>query len=323
MRAAFDAFVTAALFDKEGRASFALGDGTVRFEDGAGATAHEGAVLCATAHPKGLGVLTGGDDGRVALSTSAGTETFAEAPGRWIEALAASPAAGLVAFGAGRDLHVRDVADPKFARTFVHERTVADIAFEPKGRRIAVATYGGCVLWYGRIADQRPVKLNWAGAHIACAFSPDGKFLISSMSENQLHGWRLSDAKDMRMGGYPSKVKSLAFLSGGQALATSGAAAAILWPFGGATGPMGKAAAEIGLDETSTVVRVAAAPDKSVLAAGLADGRVWVRDILKGREHVVQAATGAPVSALAVSADASRVAFGDEAGNAGVLAIEL
>ncbi|HWW10995.1 MAG TPA: WD40 repeat domain-containing protein, partial [Brevundimonas sp.] len=60
----FDAQPTAALFEKDG-AVFALGDGAVRFEDGAFSIAHDGAVLCACAHPSGEGILTGGDDGRV------------------------------------------------------------------------------------------------------------------------------------------------------------------------------------------------------------------------------------------------------------------
>jgi hypothetical protein len=34
MNQSFDAYVTTALFDRAGRAAFALGDGTVRFEDG-------------------------------------------------------------------------------------------------------------------------------------------------------------------------------------------------------------------------------------------------------------------------------------------------
>ena len=34
MSLSFDAYVTSALFDRSGRAVFALGDGTVRFEDG-------------------------------------------------------------------------------------------------------------------------------------------------------------------------------------------------------------------------------------------------------------------------------------------------
>jgi WD40 repeat protein len=98
---------------------------------------------------------------------------------------------------------------------FRHERSVADVAFDPKGRRLATATYGGAMLWYARIAEQKPQALKWAGAHIAILWSPDGRFLISSMQENALHGWRVADGKDMRMGGYPAKVKSLAFLHGG------------------------------------------------------------------------------------------------------------
>ena len=41
--------------------------------------------------------------------------------------------------------------------------------------------------------DQKPAKLTWAGSHVALVWSPDGKFLISAMQENQLHGWRVID----------------------------------------------------------------------------------------------------------------------------------
>lgn len=318
MRASFDAFVTAVHFDTAGAAMFALGDGTVRFEDGTSQTTHDGAILCAALDPLGRGLLTGGDDGRLALTGRGGSETLAEVPGRWIETLAASPATGLFAYGAGRDLHVRDARDPAFSRRFGHERSVAGIDFEAKGRRIAVATYGGAVLWYARIADQKPVKLNWAGSHIACLFSPDSRFLISSMQENQLHGWRLSDAKDMRMGGYPSKVKSLAFLSKGAFLATAGAPGAVLWPFAGANGPMGKSAMEIGFDQSALVTCVAALPDSDLLAAGLNDGRVWICDTVKERSETLKAEKGAPISALSISPDGRKVAWGDESGEAGV-----
>jgi WD40 repeat protein len=139
---AFDAYVTAALWT-EGQAAFVLGDGKVRWSDGSVTEAHAGAALCAAPHPKG-GVLTGGDDGRLVRSTPSGAETVAELPrGRWVEAVAASPASGLAAFASGRSLHVRDLADPKFGREFPHENSVAGLAFEPKGRRLAAATYGG------------------------------------------------------------------------------------------------------------------------------------------------------------------------------------
>src|SRR5215217_5308786 len=128
----FDAFVTAALFGKHG-AAFALGDGTVRFEGGESVAAHDGAVLSAALHPSGEGIVTGGDDGRVVWSRPAGAQEIAAVKGRWIDCVAASKASGLIAFGAGKELHVRDVADPAFARVFTHEKSVADVAFDPKG----------------------------------------------------------------------------------------------------------------------------------------------------------------------------------------------
>jgi WD40 repeat protein len=318
MTFAFDAFVTAAHFDRAGRASFALGDGTVRFEGGETIEAHDGACLAACLPPKGEGLITGGDDGRVVLSTPAGPQELAKVAGRWIDAVAASPDSGLIAFGAGRELHVRDTTDAAFARVFQHEKSVADVAFDPKGRRLAVATYGGVWFWYARIADQKPAIYKWAGSHVAVCWSPDGKFLMSAMQENQLHGWRVADEKNLRMGGYPAKVKSLAFMSKGALMATSGANGAVCWPFAGATGPMGKQAAEIGYDEASITTRIATAPQTSWLAAGLDDGRVWAADVTGERIIPLKAEKGAAISALAMSPDAKRVAWGDEDGNAGV-----
>jgi len=322
MSFSFDAYVTAALFDRAGRAGFALGDGTVRWEGGESVEAHDGAVLTACLPVAGEGILTGGDDGRVVLSTPAGVTEVAKIPGRWIEALAASPESGLLAFAAGRELHVRDTADPAFGRVFAHERSVADVAFDPKGRRLAVATYGGVWLWYARIADQKPATLKWAGSHVGVCWSPDGKFLMSAMQENQLHGWRVADEKNLRMGGYPAKVKSMMFFSKGQLMATSGANGAVCWPFTGATGPMGKQAAEIGYDDAALTSRIAAAPDKSWLAAGLDDGRVWAAEVSGERMVPLKAEKGAAISALAMSPDAKRVAWGDEDGNAGVAVID-
>ena len=326
MNASFDAYVTAALFDRSGRAIFALGDGTVRFEHPDGyvtVEAHDGVVLSACAHPSGLGLITGGDDGRVVWSRIEGEEVvataLAEIKGRWIDAVASSAASGLIAFAAGRELHVRDVADPAFARLFAHDKSVADLAFDAKGRRIAAATYGGVALWFARIEGQKPTFLKWAGSHVVVIFSPDGRFVMSSMQESQLHGWRLSDNKDLRMGGYPAKVKSLAFLDKGLMMATSGSSGAVVWPFAGPNGPMGKDAAEVGYDQAAMVARVDATPDKSFLTGGLDDGRVWVLELKNGRRVDLKASKGAAISALAISADGARVAWGDEDGEAGVV----
>jgi WD40 repeat protein len=313
----FDAYVADARFDGAGRPWFALGDGRVASPDLPDRQAHEGAVLCAAPHPSGQGLLTGGDDGVVAWTREGGTEQLFVRPGRWIDALDASGETGLVAFAAGRDLHVRESADPAFERVFRHERSVAALAFDPKGRRVAAATYGGAALWYARIADQKPQVLKWAGSHVGVVWSPDGRFVITAMQENALHGWRLSDAKDMRMGGYPAKVRSLAFLSKGLLLASSGAPGAVVWPFAGANGPMGKDAVEIGFKESALVTRVAGAGSR--LVGGRDDGEVWTADLLSSARETLREAAGAPITALAVSADGRRCAWGDEAGAAGVV----
>ena len=315
----FDAYVTAALFDAGAGAAFALGDGQIRWQGGGAASAHDGAILAAISHPTQPGVISGGDDGLVVWSRPDAIETLAEAPGRWIDCLAAAPGSSLVAFGAGREARVIDLADPSFSRVFTHERSVADLAFDARGRRLAAATYGGAALWYARIADQQPVMLRWAGSHVGVAFSPDSRFLMSSMQENALHGWRLSDARDLRMGGYPSKVKSLTFFDGGRLMATSGANGMVVWPFAGADGPMGKQAMEIGFEQATLVTRVAAEPEGVVVVAGLSDGRVWGANMRTEQRADIAAPSGAPITALAASR--GRIAWGDEAGGAGVAEI--
>ena len=313
----FDAQVTGIVFDKAG-AIFALGDGSVRFEGGEFSAAHDGAILCAAIHPSGDGVVTGGDDGRLVWHRRDEAGVLATAKGQWIDAVDAAAESGLIAFSAGKTLSVIDAKDAGFRRDFQHERTVSGVAFDPKGRRIAASTYGGAALWFARIAEQKPTFLKWAGSHTAVTFSPDGAFVVTAMQDAQLHGWRLKDQKNMRMGGYPSKVRAMSFLSNGQLLATSGAQGAVLWPFIGSNGPMGREATEIGYDEGSQIALVASQPKHGLLAAGLSDGRVWLADPAGQGLNFLKAERGAPITALAMSADAARVAWADEDGNAGV-----
>jgi WD40 repeat protein len=322
MNHSFDAYVAAALFPNKGSGGdsepvYALGDGAVQFGAAVRVQAHEGTVLCAGLHPSGEGVVTGGDDGRLVWSRASGAEELADLKGKWIDALDVSAESGLIAFAAGRDVHVRDVKDTAFARSFKHERSAAGVAFDPKGRRIAVATYGGVQLWYARIAEQQPQTLKWAGSHIGVAFSPDGRFLLSAMQENALHGWRLADGKDLKMGGYPAKPKSIAFLSKGALMATSGAGGAVIWPFAGANGPMGKEAVEIGAEESALVTQVAAHPAGARVCAGLDDGRVWTADLTGRGVRFLKAEKGGAITALAISPDGRTAAWGAEDGEAG------
>ncbi|MBW8882644.1 MAG: WD40 repeat domain-containing protein, partial [Asticcacaulis sp.] len=258
-----DAYVVAALFDALDEPIVALGDGRVVFPDlEAEFDAHPNAgILSAAIHPTGLGIITGGDDGRVVWTTKdSGPIELAAHKGAWIDVLTVAPEGQTVAYAAAKTVYVLDLLS-KQQRAFKHEHSVSGIAFDPKGRKLYCATYNGVIVWFARIADQKPQKLFWAGSHTAVAVAPSGDFVITAMQENALHGWRVKDNKDMRMGGYPAKIKSLDFFAKGKLLATSGANGAVVWPFLRANGPMGEEASEINPVQGALVTAVSGATD--------------------------------------------------------------
>jgi WD40 repeat protein len=282
--------------------------------------AHDGAILAAAPHPSGVGILTGGDDGRLMWSTRDESRVLLDMRGRWIEALAVSQESGLIAAASGKTVVVLDAANPDFRREFAHSASVAALAFDPKGRRLAAATYGGVALWYARIAEQKPVMLRCAGSHLAVLFSPDGKFVVSAMQEPALHGWRLADGKDMAMSGYQSRVRGMGFAAGGQWLITAGAPGLVLWPFNGANGPMGRQAVQLDISLPGVTGRLAVDTSGRVVAAATEDGRICVLDLINEQRKIVKATPGPPPAALAVLGTGI-VAWGDETGNAAAVAL--
>lgn len=264
----------------------------------------------------GQRLLTGGDDGRIAATNASGhVETLVEEKGRWINALAAR-ADGALAWSAGKQVKARDAKGRE--TEFALSTTAQGLDFAGKGYRLAIAHYNGVTLWYP--ATENGVEtLNWKGSHLDVTFSPNGHYVVTSMQENTLHGWRLKDGKDMRMAGYPAKTRSLSWSHDGDWLATSGAEAAIVWPFA-KDGPMGKAPRECGV-RPAIVTRVAFHPTALVLVAGYADGAVLMVRLTDAAELAVRAADGSQVTALAWDSAGARLAFGTEDGGAGVLTL--
>src|SRR5262249_28576466 len=163
-----------------------------------------------------------------------------------------------------------------------------------------------------------PERLEWKGSHLGATFSPDGRFLVTTMQESTLHGWRVADRKDMRMQGYSERVRSLDWSHDGKWLATSGSTQLILWPFQGKDGPMGKAPQMMAPSEHLVEV-VACHPTQPITAVGYADGMVLVVRNDDGAEILAKRPGEALVTALAWSPDGTRLAFGTESGEAGVL----
>lgn len=322
-----DAFVVAASFDRAGSAcAFALGDGTVAIkrlgnDDWTRNMVHEGAILALAPDAGPNGWITGGDDGRFNRVMPDGTPALIAPFGmRWVENVTSYTDGGktrLVACNAGKKVAIFNARDDQL-KTFDHPSTVTGLVFDPRGKRIAASHYGGASVWFVSSRSDTPRKLEWKGSHTGIAMSPDGDNVVSTMQENALHGWRLSDNQHMRMSGYPAKTQALAFTRSGKWLATSGADSIVLWPFF-AGGPMGKPPTELAGGDGITCNQVATHPKDDLVAAGFADGLVIIADIASARILPIAAPGHGPISSICWSPDGSHLAFGTETGFAAII----
>ena len=278
---------------------------------------HDGAAILVAAFD-GKRVVTGGDDGRVVATDASGkVETIAKEKG-WIDALACR-ADGALAWSSGKTVRARDAKGD--VKSWAAPSSVRGLAFFPKGYRLAVAHYNGASLWFPNTAAA-PDFLEWKGSHLDAQVSPDGRFVVTSMQENMLHGWRIADKKNMRMTGYPAKSRSLDWSHDGAWLATSGADGCIVWPFSGKDGPMGQPPRECGVRSNVIVTRVAFHPKAPIVVIGYDDGWILLVRLADGAEVLVRRTEeGArdAISALAFDAAGGRLVFGTAAGQAGVL----
>ena len=298
--------------------AFAMADGRVDLNGLR--DVHEGGLLAAVLALDGSALVTGGEDGRVCAVAADGVREIASRSGKWIDVLAAGPA-GSVGFASGRTAWL---VDAKGAQSeFTCERAIEGLAFAPKGQRLLCARYGGVSLFFA--GNPKGAELLWDGAHTGVTVSPDGKYVVTTMQEPALHGWRLGGKGDphMRMTGYPSKVRSLAWSPGGRWLATSGASSAVCWPFAG-KGPQGQAPKQLGDRADRLVVRVACHPKADVVAIGYDDGMIMLVRMEDAGEVLLKRpgeGDGPEISALSFDRAGDRLAFGTAGGEAGVISL--
>ncbi len=301
---------------------YALADGSVRVvgasEDARSIGVHDGVILSAALHPDGKRLLTGGDDGKLnVVSLSGEVETLASVR-KWVDQVVASPASGVIVAGVGKEAIV--FVGGKEAHRFSHPSSIGGLALDAKGRRLAASHYNGVTLRYVLAADDKGVGLKWAGSHLGVTLSPGADYVVTAMQENALHGWRLPEKIDLRMDGYPAKTRSFSWDKRGRWLATSGANAAIVWPFVGKLGPQGKPPLQPG-ERESFVTCVAFHPSEEALAIGYADGAAMLVGFAdETGAELVDPGEGA-VTALAWSANGKLIAIGDEAGRGAIVAL--
>ena len=295
----FGAPVTGAVTAGEAVA-VAFGDGMVRFFSPGAAPrevkAHSGVVLCIAAD--GAHVLTGGDDGRcLRISPDGEIQELASFGTRWVDCVAASH--GHLACSSGRTVQIWMRDEPKPA-LLEHPSTVGGLAFDAKGKRLAVTHYGGATIW-AREKRWKSKKLFWKGFHGDTTFSPDGKYLVSAMQEKTLHAWRLRGKGGFTMPGYKTKIQSLVWVGSTPHLVTSGEDEAIAWPFDGKDGPTDRKPVCVAYNEDELVSTLCPLPGEEAVFAGFRDGMVQLAELDPTKSaFVVSRPTGAEVTAIAV-----------------------
>jgi FOG: WD40 repeat len=321
--------VAVAAAEQAGVAGFGLGDGSIAlrpFDDPQAPSTRrlivhaDAALLCMAAGPDGSSFISGGDDGRLILSTVEGEASeLAAVPRKWIEQVVVADNGSAIAYSAGKRVGLLSSAGQQIAIFEDHPSTVSGLAFNPKGKRLAVSHYGGVSLWWVKAEAQQPKRLNWKSSHLTVTWSPDGKFIMTATQENEMHGWRLSDAADMRMSGYPAKPKSFSWSRDGRWLATSGAEVVVVWDCKG-KGPMGSKPEE--LSQGELVTAVAFHPRHGLVASGHADGQLKLGRIADNSSIDLERVGTAPITALHWTADGRYLLAGGEEGAAGILDFE-
>jgi WD40 repeat protein len=193
------------------------------------------------------------------------------------------------------------------------------LAFSPGGRRLACGLDKGLSIWAveGDAAlmrdvslSARPVSIRWSddGAWLACGLETGGLALIS-----------LADDRAGLVAGFPSPVRSVCWSKATNALFASGALRIAGWsmtapPFGGETA----GALETGRTGLVLVEMVAAHPQKKLIAAGYANGRITIAQI-GARDELLVRALGSAVTALAWSGDGRHLAVGSADGAAAIV----
>ena len=297
---------------------FADAGGSVfRLEGALKETAVHQGLLCATETPDRRLLVAGSEDGKVvAINASGEMKDIGSIPRKWINSVATGPNG--IAFSSGKTAIYVETSGKTHEQTF--DRSIEGVALAPKGTRLALARYNGVTLTFPG-TQGKPVELEWKGAHNAVCFSPDGRYVITSMQENALHGWRIEDAKHMRMSGYPAKIKSWSWSAKGRWLATSGAEAAIVWPFHFKDGPMGKAPLELGTRANMKVTAVACHPAEEVVAVGFNDGMILAVRFEDSKEVLLRRGGKGALTSMSWDQGGFRLAFGSEAGDCGVIDI--
>lgn len=251
----------------------------------------------------------GGEDGRLLFWDAPTGDLRAEArPGRgWVGHLVWSPAGGVLAAAAGRQLGFFRADGAALAGPPALGSAVAALAWRPDGGAVAAATYGAVTQY--RPGETSPLEvLVWKSAYLSLAWSGDGRHLVAGTQESNLICWPLPfrDEQPLHMSGYPAKVKQFGFDARSRFLATGGGEIVTVWDMAG-SGPAGRRPLQLE-GHGARVTALAWQRRGQMLATGAQDGSLWLWNPAAGETGLPARRDGPETTALVWSPDDRRLA---------------
>jgi YD repeat-containing protein len=200
---------------------------------------HRGGSLAVAWHPAGELLATADQDGRVCLVEPGFSErpTYRSFGRGWVDHLAWSSDGAYLAIAAGKAVHVVATTGESVAELST-KSTVDALAWLPGLPTLITAGFGGAYVHDIR-ERKAPVELDWPGALLSLAPSPDGKVIAAGCQECALQLWDWPSGRPSEVTGFDTKVRSLAWNRTGSLLAAAGGSVVTLWPFADG-GPVGK-----------------------------------------------------------------------------------
>ena len=196
----------------------------------------------------------------------------------------------------------------------------AALAFSPGGRRLACGGDSSLSVWATTGDDADPIcEFSLPGHPTTIRWSGDGKWLACGLKAGGFALIGMADGRTGIVAEFPSPVRSLCWSLPGHALFASGAFRIAGWsmaapPLDGETA----GALETGRTGLIPVETVAAHPERKLIAAGYANGRITIAQI-GVRDELLVRPLGNAITALAWSGDGRHLAVGSVDGTAAIV----
>jgi WD40 repeat protein len=297
-------------------------DGTVSVFDGTlrrpSPPMHPLGVADAQWHPSLPLLAVGGLDGVVRLWDGEHGEVVGEATAKgWCAQVAWSPTGRELAAAVGKTVVRMDTAGSELRRHGDHDATVACLAWTPDGRSLGAGMNGG--IWWYQDGVEVWKTFEYAGALLALAIAPSGRWIASGNHDSSVHCWRLWTEEELFMSGYEQKILQIAWSRDSRFLAVGNPGEVTVWDFSG-KGPRGSKPSQFTGHERRIVALAYQPGGRRLMSAG-AEGTLCLWDPMAKRRLISTMTFDTEISTARWNGRGDRIAVACTDGSVSVVRI--